>query len=323
MKKIILFIILLVIALLGFLLLQNKPTSETQPLKIGINVWPGYAHAFIAQEKGFFEKHGVVVDLILKPEISEINQLYNKNELDGLFNVFTDIIMLNANGIPTRVVYIADYSDTGDVIIGRSEFNSVQDLKNKTVSFEGIGTFSQMLVSSLLQKSGIQEGEFKTVNLPAHDVLDALESGMIDAGHTWEPTISQLVAKGYKILGKAGDIPGIIADILAFHADVIKNRPQEVQAVVNAILEAEEFLISNPDEALTIMAKAQGMSKAEMQAGIAGVHFLNQQENKAAMQPGQGTLFKSGQQTADFYLKNGQLFQNPDFNTIIDSQFVQ
>ncbi|MFK5969413.1 MAG: ABC transporter substrate-binding protein, partial [Candidatus Marithrix sp.] len=315
MKKIILFSILVIIVLLSFLFFQHQSTPETQPLKIGINVWPGYAHAFIAQEKGFFNKHGVAVELILKPEISEINQLYNKNELDGLFNVFTDIIMLNANGIPTRVVYISDYSDTGDVIIGRSEFNSIQDLKGKTVSFEGVGTFSQMLVASLLQKANIQEGEFKTVNLPAHDVLNALELGTIDAGHTWEPTTSQLIAKGYKVLAKAGDIPGIIADILAFHADVIKNRPQEVQAVVKAMLEAEKFIISNLDEALDIMAKKENMSKAEMQAGIEGVHFLNQTENRDAMQSEQGSLFKSGKKAADFYLKNGQLFKNPDFWT--------
>ncbi len=322
MKKIILFSIL-VIVLLGFLFFQQQSTPKTQPIKIGINVWPGYAHAFIAQEKGFFNKHGVEVELVLKSEISEINQLYNKNELDGLFNVFTDIIMLNANGIPTRVVYIADYSDTGDVIIGRSKFNSIQDLKGKTVSFEGVGTFSQMLIASLLQKANIQEGEFKTVNLPAHNILNALESGMIDAGHTWEPTTSQLIAKGYKVLAKAGDIPGIIADILAFHADIIKNRPQEVQAVVKAMLEAEKFIKSNPDEALNIMAKGENMSKTEMQAGIEGVHFLNQTENQNAMQSEHGSLFKSGQKATDFYLKNGQLFKKPDFNTIIDERFVQ
>jgi len=193
--------------------------------------------------------------------------------------------MLNANGIPTRVVYITNYSDTGDVIVGRSEFNSIKDLKGKTISFEGIGTFSQMLLLSLLQKAGIQEGEFNTANLPAPRVLEALEAGKIDAGHTWEPTVSQAIEKGYKILGKAGGIPGIITDILAFHADVIKNRPQEVQGFVKAMLEAQLFLDSNPEEALTIMAQAENMSKAEMKAGISGVHFLNLQENRAAMQP--------------------------------------
>ena len=327
MKKTLLVSILL-ISSIGFLLfLQDKSTSVPQqtPLKIGINVWPGYAHAFVAQEKGFFEKHGATVELVLKSENSEVNQLYKKGELDGLFTVFTDIIMLNYDGIPipTKAVYIADYSDTGDVIVGRSEFNSVKELKNKTISFEGVGTFSQMLVVSLLQKSGIREGEFRTVNLQAHDVLEALESGKIDAGHTWEPTVSQLVKKGYKVLGKAGDIPGIIADVLAFHTDVIKKRPQEVKGVVKAMLEAKEFLNSNPEEALTIMAKAENMSKVEMKAGVDGVRFLNQQENWDAMQQRQGTLYKSGQKSANFYLRNGQLLQAPDFKTIINPQFIQ
>ncbi len=322
-KSILLLFGLLLISLLGFVLFKytNAPVPQT-PLKIGINVWPGYAHAFIAQEKGFFQKQGVTVELVLKSEITDVTQLYNKGELDGLFNVFTDIIMLDAIGLPTRVVYVADYSDTGDVIIGRSEFDSLRDLNGKTLSFEGIGTFSQMFVLSLLEKAGIQEGEFQAANLPAHKVLEALNTGKIDAGHTWEPTTSQALEKGYKILGKAGDIPGLITDVLAFHANVIKERPDDVRRVVKAVLEARDFLYAHPDEALTIMAQAEGMSKAEMEMGVKGVYHPDLSENIAAMQPG-GTLFKSGQKTAEFYMKNGQLFRIPDFETIIDAQFIQ
>jgi len=325
MKKTILFSLgFLFLLLLGYWLLieSENTTTPEPPLKIGINIWPGYAHAFVAQQKDFFDQQGVKVELILKSEISEVSELYKKGELDGMFNVFTDIIMLNADGFPTRVVYVADYSDSGDVIIGRPEFQTLHDLKGKTISFEGVDTFSHMLVLSLLEQAGIQEGEFQAVNLFVHRVLDALEAGEIDAGHTWEPTTSQAVEKGYKILAKAGDIPGIITDVLAFRANVIKERPDDIQGVVKALLEAREFLYTQPEEALTIMAKANRMSKAEMELGVRGIHYPDGSENMAAMQPG-GTLFKSGQIAADFYLRSGQLFEKPDFETLIDARFVQ
>lgn len=325
MKKILLFSFgLLFIILLGywFLIESENTTTPEPPLKIALNIWAGYAHAFVAQEKGFFDQHGVKVKLILKPGFTEVSELYKKGESDGMFEVFTNIIMLNADGFPTRVVYVADYSNSGDVLIGRPEFNNLHDLKGKTISFEGVDTFSQMLVLSLLEQAGIQEGEFQAVNLFVHNVLDALEAGEIDAGHTWEPTTSQALEKGYKILAKAGDIPGIITDVLAFRADVIKQRPDDIRGVVKALLEAREFLYAQPEEALTIMAQANRMSKAEMELGVKGIHYPDLLENIAAMQPG-GTLFKSGQIASDFYLRSGQLFEKPDFETIIDGRFVQ
>ena len=32
----------------------SAKVEEKKPIKIGISVWQGYAHAFVAQEKGFF-----------------------------------------------------------------------------------------------------------------------------------------------------------------------------------------------------------------------------------------------------------------------------
>ena len=32
----------------------SAKAEERKPVKIGISVWQGYAHAFVAQEKGFF-----------------------------------------------------------------------------------------------------------------------------------------------------------------------------------------------------------------------------------------------------------------------------
>jgi NitT/TauT family transport system substrate-binding protein len=131
--------------LLAFLIIFMTPgctaVEEKGPVKISINVWPGYAHAFIAQEKGFFEKNDVDVKLILKKNISESAELYKNGEADGFFDVWTDVVMINSEGIPTQVVYVADYSDSGDVIIGRPELKSLFDLKGKTVSFEGVNTF--------------------------------------------------------------------------------------------------------------------------------------------------------------------------------------
>jgi len=264
------------------------------------------------------------VELILKKDITESTQLYKDNEVDGVFNVFPDIIVMNAQGIHAKVVYVADYSDTGDVIIGKPNFRFLADLKGRKVSFEGINTFSHLFVLKALEKAGLKESEVQFEVIRAMDVLNSLEKGTIDAGHTWEPITSQALQKGYKILAKAGDIPGIITDVLAFNAKVVKERPDDIQEIVKSILEARGFIYSNRDEALEIMSRAEGMSKEEMRQGMDGVRHPDLKENVKGMQKSEEmiSLYGSGRVIVDFYLSRGQLSQLPNLDEIIEPKFV-
>lgn len=178
MKKIknlfILFIICLSLCILGLTGCARKPVPK-KPIKISINVWPGYAYAFLAQEKGFFKKNNVDVELILKQSTPESLELFTNGEVEGCFDILGDIVMITAKGIPGKIVCVADYSDTGDVIIGRPEIRFLAELKGKTISFEGVNTFSHIFVLSALEKAGLAEYDVKFANVSAHDVLAALE----------------------------------------------------------------------------------------------------------------------------------------------------
>lgn len=322
MKKIInLFTILFVISIFTGCV---RKAEGRKPIKIGICVWPGYAHAFIAKEKEFFKKNKVTVELIFKKDISEIEELYRNGEVDGLFDVFTNIIMINAEGIPTKTIYVVDYSDTGDVIIGRPEFNLLSDLKDKTIGCEGINTFSQMFILKTLETAGLGEGDVRFRLVPAMQVLKALEERQIDAGHTWEPIKSQAIEKGYKILAKAGDIPGLITDVLAFNAEIIEERPDDIKAIIKSLFEARDFVYSNKEEALEIMSGFEGMSVEEMESGIKGINHPDLKGNIEAMKKTEKTtsLYTSGEMIIDFYLNRGQLLHIPDLDELIEPKFV-
>lgn len=302
-------------------LLASCTQAPSPPLRISLDPWPGYAYIFIAQEKGFFEKYGVKVELMLQPTPLVAKQLFDTKKAEGRLSVFSDVILADMEGIPACAVYMADYSDTGDVIIGHAHLTSLADLKGKVIAFDGVETFSHMFVVGSLEKMEVHLGEYRAVNLAAHKVLEALEAGTIDAGHTWEPTTSEALAKGYKILAKAGDIPGVITDVLAFHTDVIKQRPDDIQNVVRALVAARNFFSQHEDKAIKIMARMMNMSETAMKEGIKGVHNPNLHENIAAMQPG-GALFQSGEIAIKFYMDRGKLFKTPDIGTFIDTRFV-
>lgn len=324
-----LFFILLTILIIGggTLSLSKGCTGKTPPSQPPINIsilngWPFYALAFVAEQQGFFAKHGVKVKLLLAPDYPESLRLYETGKVEGWYGVLPDIIMLNAKGIPTTVVYDLDYSDTADLIVGRPEFKELSALKGKTISFEGFNTFSHLFVITMLEKAGLHEGEFKAVALPSPQVLAALKSGKIDAGHIYEPASSQALTAGFKALAKAGDrLPNVMNDVLAFQTNLVKTRPHEIRAIVQALLEAKEFAQVNSKEAFRIMAQAEGMSPEEMETNSKKLYLLSLAENIAAFKPG-GALFTLGQEIIDFYEQKGQLRQKPPLDEIIDGQFV-
>jgi NitT/TauT family transport system substrate-binding protein len=323
MKKVI-FLLLLAVAIFTVAGCSKRPEAKP-PIKIALNVWPGDAHAFIAQVKGFFKKKGVEVQLILHKEYIESQQSYINGVVDGIFEVYADTLFHNAEGILTKVVYVSAFPDTSDVIIGKPEFNSLADLKGKKLGIEGINTFSHIFVLKALEKEGLKESDVQFEIVPAQDVLNALEKGTIDAGHTWDPTKDRALQKGYKIFSKMGDIPGIVTEVLAFNAKIVKERPEDIQAIVKSILEARVFLYAHQEEAIKIMAKNEDMSEAEMQEGVSGVHHPDLKENLMAMQRSTDTtsLYGSGAIICEFYLNRGQFSCLPDLDKIIEPRFVE
>jgi NitT/TauT family transport system substrate-binding protein len=302
-----------------------KRAKEKTPIKIAINSWAGHAHAYVAKEKGYFEKNGARVELVFEKDYAPSRQRYIDGKVDGIFGVYADAILQSSEGISSLVVYIADFCINADVIVGKPEFKDLSRLKGKKVGIESVNTFSHLFVLAALEKSGVKEQEVRFEIVPAQEVLKALEEGRIDAGHTWEPAKTAAIKKGYKILAEAQYVPGLITDVLVFNARVIKERPGEIKAIVKSLLEARDFLYAHKEEAIKIMAKNEDMSEAEMQEGVSGVHHPDLKENLRAMQKSDETysLFVSGKIIADFYLRRGQLSCLPDLDKIIEPRFVE
>ncbi|MBF0409041.1 MAG: ABC transporter substrate-binding protein [Candidatus Riflebacteria bacterium] len=313
---------------------------EKKAVKIAINVWPGYAHAFLAQEKGFYKKNNVDVELILKTSPQESQELFINGEVDGVFDSMGSIVQFASKNVKASIIYIADYSIDGDVIIGRPEIQSLAELDGKTVSVEGFNSFSHVFVLNSIISAGLEEGRVKFENIPALDVLEALDAKKIDAGHTWEPEKSQALKKGYKVLARAGDTPGIITDVLFLKNKVIAERSEDVQAIVKSLVEAQDDQKKNREESLKIMASKMNMSVEEMASGLDGVCSTGLNDNLAMMTEKMPSatvasasatasttagpsLFTAGSLVVDFYLNRGQLTQKIEMSDIVEPKFIK
>lgn len=303
----------------------GKTAPPQKPIRIGIEVWAGYGYAYVAEEMGFFKKNNVDVKLVFAKNSIESRALFENGDIDGTFDVFPDIVTRYSKGIPARVVWVVDYSDSADVVIGRPEFHTVADLKGKRVGVEGVNTFSHMLLLELLRKHGVKEEEVRFVTVNPLDLPDALDKKKVDAGHTWEPATSTALKKGYRIIGKAGEIPGIVTDILAFNPRVIKDHPDKIKAIIKSLSEALDYLKTHPKEASAIMAKRYKMSVQQVTSDLGGLHLLDIKDNTVAMANTKDprSLYIVSGKTIDFFMQRGQITYKPEVNELIDPKFVE
>ena len=303
----------------------GKKAPAVKPIRIGIEVWAGYAYAYVAQDKGFFKDNNVDVKLVSAKNTVETRNMFENGEIDGAFDVFPDVVTRYSKGIPARVVWVVDYSDSADVVVGKKEFSSISDLKGKRIGVKGMNTFSHMMVLELLRKHGIKEEEVKFVNVNPLDLPAALDKNLVDAGHTWEPGTSTALKKGYKIIGKAGEIPGIVTDILAFSPKVIKEHPDQIEAIVKSLSEAREYVRTNPQEAIKIMAERNKMTVQELSSDLDGLHLLDLDDNVKAMSKSNDpqSLYVVSGKITDFFMNRGQITYKPDANELIEPRFVE
>jgi len=327
MNKLVIISVIIAVVVIGgllanFIFTNNSEILTKTPIKIAINEWPGYAHAFIAEEKGFFEKNGVVVELVFDRDYTASQQRYIDGEVDGVFEVLPDTMFRNTQGSPSKVVYLMDYSETGDVIIG--SVNSIEELKGQTIGVEGINTFSHIFALKTIEANGMTEGDVLFEIVLAQDVLKRLDDGTIQAGHTWEPTKSKALEKGYSVLANAGDFPYLVTDVLVFSQEIIKERPDDIQKIVQSMFEAQEYQKANLDESVRIMAEAENVSVESMKSGLEAVFMTDLDENIKVMNPSNDPTLKNAINViAEFYLERGQISYIPTFDELIESKFVK
>lgn len=312
---------------IGFILslINCSAPIPNPPLKIVLQAeWPSYGVAYIAQEKGIFTKHGVSVVLTGAAGYIESITSYKKNKLDAVFSMLADVITLNSEGVTSRFVYATDYSDSSDVIVATPTINEIKELKGKKIAIDGFNSFSHLLVLKLLKNNGINEGEFEMINHigDPKKVLASLDAGEIQAGHLYGLTITQAVKKGYKIIGKAGNIPNLMIEGLTVNHETIKNRPQDIKKLVDALTEAMAWFIQFPEQGIDIIAKQTHVSKEELDSSFKRLHIFTPQDNQLLFQPG-STMFQGGAEIIEFFSQSGLLFSTPNLNAVIDPQFVQ
>ncbi len=237
--------------------------SSSGSIKLGFSAWPGWFPWQVAEEAGIFKDAGVDVDLVwFEGYLDSINALA-AGQLDANSQTLNDTIASVAAGSDQVIVLVNDNSTGNDQIIASKEIKTIQDLKGKKIGVEA-GVVDHYLLLLGLQSAGLGPDDVQVENLETGAAAAAFASGQLDAVGVFAPFTTQaLKREGSHTLFTSKDFPGAIPDHLTISRELLDERPDDVQKLIDAWFLTLDYIKKNPDKAIDIMAKRAGVSVDE------------------------------------------------------------
>ncbi len=328
MKKITIVIVaIVVVGLIAYFgLTSNKPTQTTinpEPIKIGIMIYPGMGPFYIAQEKGFFEKEGVKVEITKLSDEAIIPSL-ESNRVQMLISTPDFMAVVADIGIEAKQIFSTSISYGADGLVVKNDIQSISDLKGKKV-YLPLGFPSHFLFRFLAEKAGLASNDVEIVNMNSEQIGSSFVARGIDAGMTWEPWVSKAIErKDGKVLLTSREYPGIITDTIMARRDLIENRREDVKRVMRAFFMAVDYWENNKDEGNAIVAKNFNLTTEEFAPMRETVKLSDYKFNLEKFDRSKPlNVYELTERATEIYLQDGIIKDKPDVNKTVDSSLLK
>jgi NitT/TauT family transport system substrate-binding protein len=301
--------------------------AAAETVRIAHSTWVGYGPLYIARDKGFFQKNGVDVELIVMEDPKERFPTMMADQIQMIASTVDTALLYMKKPDDFQYVVAIDDSDGGDGIVCNKDIKTLADLKGKQVAVNE-GSVSEFYLNVLLAKAGLKESDLNIVNMTAADAGSAFVSQRVDAAVTWEPWLSKGKAtpQGH-LLVDSSTSPGLITDALIAKTSWIAAHQKEVAAIVKSWNEAVAYYRAHPEESIAIMAKGVGgwLRKTEdFKATLGGIKFYGEAENKTffGTSASPGPLHQTVQDAIDIWSSHGRMQVKTTPADLINYSFV-
>ncbi|HUF40718.1 MAG TPA: ABC transporter substrate-binding protein [Verrucomicrobiae bacterium] len=263
--------------------------EATYKIRIGFpSLAFGYMPYYIAQEKGFYKKHGIESEYIQMVTSIQPQAVVNNN-INFLTSVSTGISAAVA-GLP--LVIVMSFSDTSPwVLVTNKEINKPQDLIGKTVALSGVRTAPYYFFNAFLKKHEINLRDVSTINTGGTaDSFRALTSNRVVATVLTPPFDDKAVSLGYKKFMQLGELADIPYVGLVTSQNEIKNNRESVRRTVAAVTESIAWLRANRDESTKMIVDKFKITQQEGENTYATLVRLLNKDGRLNLKVARGYL---------------------------------
>ena len=316
-------------ALVALLVACNTSSPEVHkrgPIRLGSYAWAGNYWIEVAWQKGWFAAAGLDVERVdMNMKYFESLDRLTAGKLDMVAFTQFDLVRYVAAGHDLVGVAATDYSDGAEALVARPGINAARELRGKRVALHR-GSYLEYLLDVFAEREGLHLDELTLV-----DTLDDaaagpdLQAGKIDAAFLWEPylTEAQQSVGGTRLFSTA-ELPGLTYSVLTLRRDFLRERPDDVAALLRVWERAVRFIREHPDETCEIVASLYQVPLENVRALLRSDRILDLADNSRAFSYGAGfeSLHASWRRMNDFMIERGLVTRRVDSPDHLDSRFI-
>lgn len=159
------------------------------------------SQAFIAEKEGFFEDHGLDVEVKIVANVPELAAAVESGDAQFALTSPTSIASAKAAGVDFTIVaggaiYTPDNPGVWIMVPEGSDIDSPADLKGKTIAVNALNTMPHLSTLATLEDAGVDVKSIDVVTLDFTQVGQAFESGQVDAATVTAPFNYQIEGDG-------------------------------------------------------------------------------------------------------------------------------
>ena len=241
---------------------KSSDPQKAESLRIALYPDTVSALIYIARDQRFFKRHGLDVSFEdYQTGVLAVNGL-TAGKADAATATEFVLAIQGFKREDLRVIAAISFSDSMELVVRRDRgIRNPEDLKGKTVGVPKT-TIAEYYLNAFLSLKGVLPNEVQTVDLKPADLVKAISEGKID-GAACFPPFSDAMKKNLAGNGASWSIQGgqeyhlvvIVKD------ELIKTRPLALTGLLKGVIEAEDFLRKNEDEAQRIVERASGLGR--------------------------------------------------------------
>ncbi len=250
-------------------------------------------------------------------EFPTVVEALKARELDATFLLAPLAMVLRAQGVPVKIVYLGHRDGSTVMVAKRSTARSLRDLRGKVFARPSKFSNQYLVITKLMEDEGMAPGDITFVDLPPPDMPSALAAGAIDAYFVGEPHAAKAELAGTgRVLYHAKDIwPRFISCVLVVREELIKERPEVVRDLVRGIAESGEWAERNRLAAAKIAAPYYRQDQKLLE------YVLTQPPDRVSyrqLTPTRAEL----EEIMKYAIKAGILQKPIDLAALVDLQFI-
>ncbi|MBF0355365.1 MAG: NrtA/SsuA/CpmA family ABC transporter substrate-binding protein [Alphaproteobacteria bacterium] len=241
------------VALVVVIYFMLQAPGKIDNLRLGAYDGDVGALEWIAQERGFFDKVGLTVEMKPYPSGNAAVDAMRKGEVDVA--TAADLVVAKRSFKEKDLRVLADicrYWNKG--LVGRRDhgISTPADLKGKRIGVSATSSAEHNLVV-FLALQGLTMEDVTLVDLPPKRLVEEMSAGLIDAAITWQPHVAAIVSQ-------LGDNAVLIMDggteanlLILTLKDQLPIQTEALKKLMKGLVMADDWVRENPQEAKTYL----------------------------------------------------------------------